>query len=164
MRTFGMTLGCVACLLAWASPGRAEWLDITPNQPAEYDFTRVDQGWSEQDRARFYSTSGGSILLPCIWFLALEQKDNLDLLVADHNVAQLHLVPTKWVGRPTGAEDGAASGCNGVRLPVGIAVTVIHDPASPYRRLGAKWVGLNCAFCHTGVMHYTKELPSTYSV
>jgi cytochrome c5 len=119
----------------------------------------VNQGWSREERERFYTTSGGSILLPCSWFLALEQKDNLDLLVSDHNITQLHLVPKPRDEQAKSSGGSSTHGCTKDELPVGVAITEIPFKGSPLWAMDRKWVGLSCAFCHTGQLHFTTGLP-----
>ncbi len=156
MRLARVGLALCGCVLLSAASSRGDFQDVDPNDVDESSIPNyVEQGWTKAEREQFYRTSGGSFLLPCSWFLALEQKDNLDLFVADHNIAQLHLVPSRWVGKDP--KKNAPLTCNGERLPVGIAVTEINDSQFPLKSLGHKWVGLTCAFCHTGQLHYTKE-------
>ena len=134
--------------------------NIAPNTIDESSIPQTtDQGWSLEDRKQFYYTSGGSILLPCRWFLALEQKDNTDLFVAPHNIAQLHLAPNILEKRMM-KDSPVKLRCDESRLPVGIAITDLKDtaPNEQYRKLGKRWVGLTCAFCHTGELHYTAPL------
>ena len=122
---------------------------------SDYPKTRY-QGWSPQEREQLYYTSGGSMLLPCSWFLALEQKDNTSLFIEDHNITQLHLVPN-LLKETTGKNTPHQSMCkeldkanklNTSWLPVGLAITEVKE--KQYKKIENTWVGFTCAFCHTG--------------
>src|ERR1700686_2168189 len=39
------------------------------------DPTFLDQGWNQQQRTAYYTTSQGSQMMPMNWFLALEQSN-----------------------------------------------------------------------------------------
>jgi hypothetical protein len=43
----------------------------------------LDQGWNEDDRTWFYTTSQGSQMMPYSWFMAIERPDSEALFVYD---------------------------------------------------------------------------------
>src|SRR5277367_2060474 len=53
----------------------------------------LDQGWSDEDRLRYYYTSQGSAAIPYDIFLNLETADGRELFRSDENVASYGLVP-----------------------------------------------------------------------
>ncbi|HET9992624.1 MAG TPA: di-heme-cytochrome C peroxidase, partial [Kofleriaceae bacterium] len=94
----------------------------------------LDQGWDAATRAAFYQTTQGSRMLPYTWFLQLEQATNHQKLNSPSNIARMgFLVDPPSAANPDG-------------LPVGFA----HDVNA--QRGDA--LGLTCAACHTGQIHY----------
>jgi hypothetical protein len=86
----------------------------------------LDQGWTPQQRARFYITSQGSQLIPLAWFLALEQ-DNGSPFTQD--LTRYGFLPSL---------------VNANGLPVGFTVD----------NQAGTWAGLNCSACHTNQVEY----------
>lgn len=126
-------------------------------QPAgicgEDGLTCLEQGWSEAERANWYSTTQGSRLLPLDWALALEEADREARFLADENVRALGYLPSPQ------------SPHNRHGLPVGFAVDEENSsradimcetfPAACNGFLMRKpWLGLTCAACHTGEIEY----------
>ncbi|WP_447599811.1 di-heme-cytochrome C peroxidase [Nitrospira sp. Nam80] len=98
--------------------------------------------WNEDERALYYHLSSGTQLIPYSWFLALEQPDKEGLFTDDDHMKQLHLIP-----------DGAHPVHNPDGLPLGFTKTVFpNDP-----RGIKEYVGITCAFCHTGELHITSQ-------
>ncbi|HEY9697654.1 MAG TPA: di-heme-cytochrome C peroxidase [Trichocoleus sp.] len=95
----------------------------------------LKQGWSEDEREKYYRTYEGSQLIPYDWFLALEQASNQEQFRADKNIERFRYLPSI-----------TKSQLNPDNLPVGF--TKEQDP-----RTGT-WLGLNCAACHTGQINY----------
>ena len=93
----------------------------------------LDQNWTAQERAQFYSTPQGSRLVPYDWFLALEQADS-ETPFRDHaNILKYrHLPQDPTAGNPDG-------------LPVGF----VADQGA-----GRRWLGMTCAACHTTDIHH----------
>ena len=52
----------------------------------------LDQGWSDEDRLRYYYTSQGSAAIPYDIFLNLETADSRELFRSDENVATYGLL------------------------------------------------------------------------
>lgn len=109
--------------------------------------TNMNQGWSDQDRAYWYSTTQGSRLLPLAWFNALEQAENSRKFRETTNLEGFGFLTT---------EIGTASG-----LPIGLTIDRQDDMQFVNSGLrwydgqvggdmsAEQWVGLNCAACHT---------------
>ena len=110
------------------------------------------QGWSEDQRNAWYWGNQGSRLMPLTWFAALEQPGSTaPFATIDHLASFGFLAPPK--GNPS-------------TLPIGFAADLQDDTAFAETGLrwydlqkgdkdGAeKWVGLNCAACHTARMTY----------
>ena len=109
----------------------------------------LDQGWSAQQRANWYTRSQGSRLLPLSWFQALEQPGSTLPFLDRDNIERFRYL---WDASEKGG-----------KLPVGFAVDVQDDENfSEMTRLRWKnpqsrmepWVGMNCAACHTAEMTY----------
>jgi hypothetical protein len=96
----------------------------------------LDQGWSPRDSMDFYTRTQGSRLVPCSWFLALEQPANEQPFRDPANISRLRYLPQK------------PNACNPDGLPVGF----VKDPVRPGGQ--EDWLGLNCAACHTTQINY----------
>lgn len=94
----------------------------------------LEQGWTRDVQDKAWHISFGSRIIPYIWFLALEQADNRSLFRDDAYMKDLGFL----IATPTANnKDG---------LPVGFS-SYTDDQ-------GVAWVGLTCAACHTGEVHY----------
>lgn len=126
-------------------PGSAQ---LVQNGICKGDLFCLDQGWTDEQRAWWYTTSQGSRLLPLDWALALEMQDSTEKYFGGQNMQAL------------GYLENEPSDANPHGLPVGFAVD--HDPSSKAdlmcdrfpqmcaaRTMREAWVGLNCAACHT---------------
>ena len=76
----------------------------------------LEQGWSPEDRLRYYQYSQGSAALSYDIFLNLEKADSPELLRSDANMASYGFVPQS--ADPTYNPDG---------LPIGITKTVVTE-------------------------------------
>ena len=98
----------------------------------------LDQGWSDEDRLRYYYTSQGSAAIPYDIFLNLETAGGRELFRSNENVARYGLVPHP-----------ADSKYNRDGLAIGLTKTVVTE--GPWK---GEWVGLGCAACHNGQLEY----------
>jgi hypothetical protein len=105
------------------------WVAVLRSQPAAGPAT-LDQGWSQSDRDRFYTTSQGSQLLPYSWYVALEQPGGTAPFNADHLSRYGYL-------------ENANRELNPDSLPLGFVKDGEED-----------WLGLTCAACHTNEVRY----------
>jgi hypothetical protein len=132
-RTRGATFALTCAVFVLAS---------TIGSPAQY--TReagvvfLDQGWSDEDRLRYYYTSQGSAALSYDIFLNLETADGSALFHSDENVAKYGFVPHP-----------ADSKYNPDGLAIGLTRTVVTEGSWK-----GEWVGLGCAACHNGQLEY----------
>lgn len=119
----------VAACTAGKKPPQVEWA----------------QGWSPQQQSDWYAATQGSRLAPLAWFRALEQAETSQPFAAPANLARYRLI--------AGPHND---------LPVGFAVDDNDDTDLSVTKLRwfagqsskEKWVGLNCAACHTGEITY----------
>ena len=108
----------------------------------------LDQGWTDAERAWWYTVSQGSRLLPLDWALALEMPTSQQRFFGPENMEAL------------GYLQNPPSDANPHGLPLGFAVD--HDNSSSAdlmcnrfeetcdaRTMRKPWIGLNCAACHT---------------
>lgn len=113
-----------------------------------FGITCLDQGWTDAQRAWWYTTTQGSRLLPLSWALALETADGTDRAFGED-----HLKGLGYLMNPP-------SGANPFGLPVGFAVDhrdesdseLMCDTFPEMCREGVMreaWLGLNCSACHT---------------
>ncbi|QTQ38951.1 Uncharacterized protein ToN1_48550 [Aromatoleum petrolei] len=109
----------------------------------------LDQGWSPEQRAVWYTLSQGSRLLPLDWLRALEQPGSSDPFLTRGYIEEFRYL---W------PEPAAMN-----QLPIGFAIDTQSDRHfSDRTRLRWKagqadrepWVGLNCAACHTAELTY----------
>jgi len=111
-----------------ASSVRA-WAETTP--PLQY----AKQGWTEDERQAFYTTSQGSHMIPYAWFKALQRLDVDEPFAGDQLQRYGYLPNEKSKLNPEG-------------LPVGF---VIDGTATTGE------LGMTCAACHTGQIEYVKN-------
>ena len=103
--------------------------------------------WSKEERAAWYAGTQGSRLVPWTWAQALERAEDTQLFFGPENLARLG-----YVRNPVPTDPRLAG------LPIGFALDDHDDSRLTYSKLrwfggqGAKerWLGLNCAACHTG--------------
>ena len=91
------------------------------------------QHWTDDEADRFYNIAQGSHLLPYDWFLHLEQAGATTKFRDAANIRALGYIPR--VPDPNN--------------PDGLPIGFVGDAPVPAK---SKWVGLNCAACHTGVI------------
>ena len=101
----------------------------------------LDQGWSEEDRLKYYFTSQGSAAMSYDIFLNLETVESDTLLRADAEIARFGAIPYK--ADPIYNPDG---------LPIGFTKASIPDG-----QWKGDWVGLGCAACHNGRLEYQDQ-------
>ncbi len=117
----------------------------------------LNQGWSDEERRWWYTTSQGSRVLPLSWFKALEKPGATaaepDLFMSEGFMSELGYIPNP---------DRSA---NKHALPLGFAVD--HDPTRDADLMCSTfpetcdsftmreaWVGMNCAACHTNEIEF----------
>ncbi|MHC0067056.1 di-heme-cytochrome C peroxidase [Nostoc sp. UIC 10890] len=132
MRIVLLALAGVVMALAFTLASFAQ------DRPTKAKVVYLDQGWSQEDRLRYYYTSQGSAAMSYDIFLNLEAANNQGLFRADDNLARYGFVPQP-----------ADSKYNPNGLPIGITRTVVTDG-----RWKGKWVGLTCAACHNGQIEH----------
>ncbi len=98
------------------------------------DVISLEQGWTAATRSWLYSASFGSRLMPYAWVSALEQAKSSDPWLDPANVEALGLLRQQ------------ADSHNPDALPVGFTRDVDEQ--------GEAWVGLGCAACHVGQIHF----------
>lgn len=89
------------------------------------------QGWSQEDRSRFYTTTQGSRLLPYSWYLALDQPGTSTVRFNEDSLVRYGYLENRDVT------------LNPDRLPLGF----VKDGDSD-------WLGLTCAACHTNEIDF----------
>ena len=93
------------------------------------------QGWTDDDRQTFYTTSQGSHIMPYLWFKALRRLDVDEPFAGDQLQRYGYLPNDKSKLNPEG-------------LPVGFVID--GDAANGE-------IGMTCAACHTGQIEYVKN-------
>jgi mono/diheme cytochrome c family protein len=111
------------------------------------ELVHTDQGWTEDQRFRFHHTPQGTRLVPYDWFMALEQPC-FSLFGCELFSDKTYLARFGFLASPV------ESRLNPDGLPIGFARQ--EDFYDPDTRKTYPVVGLNCAACHTGELHYGK--------
>jgi hypothetical protein len=107
----------------------------------------AEQGWTDDQRLHFHHTPQGTRLVPYNWFMALEQPC-LSLFGCDLFADKTYLARFGFLSSQKDSK------LNPAGLPVGFARQEdFHDPDT-----GETYavIGLTCAACHTGELHYGK--------
>jgi hypothetical protein len=120
-------------------------------EPAVYGSLQIlEQGWTENQREKYYQTSQGNPVIPYTWFMSLERQPygfppylgKVDLFSAPNVQARYGLLPD-------------TSRYNPEQLPVGIVKDVLADNTVDLLGQGHReWIGMSCAACHTGQIQY----------
>ncbi|BFM14687.1 di-heme-cytochrome C peroxidase [Maricurvus nonylphenolicus] len=115
---------------------------LSPNLTQEniYSLHYLNDGWSQEERERFYYTPQGTELfgLEYQWFINLELPLSHNRLASEENMRGWGFVVDPGQ-RPSSGNPG--------NLPVGMGRHI--DPAS-----GKEILDIGCAACHTGELHY----------
>ncbi len=125
-------LACTAGALVYVAGAVAQ------DRPSYSNPVLLDQGWSEDDRLRYYFTPQGSAALSYDIFLHLEAAKGSELFRSNENMSGYGLIP--YPAHPQYNPDG---------LPIGIVKTTVPD--GQWR---GEWIGLGCAVCHNGQIQY----------
>src|SRR5215475_11567340 len=130
MRTSFSVLLLSSVMVAISAPALAQ---TAP--PLQY----AKQGWTEDERQAFYTTSQGSHMIPYAWFKALRRLDVDEPFAGDQLQRYGYLPNEKSKLNPEG-------------LPVGFVID--GDAASGE-------LGMTCAACHTAQIEYKRDDGST---
>ncbi len=119
-------------------------VDMPAPQTVGLTVKHLDQNWTKDQRQQYYHASQGTVMMKADWFDALEQPEvkffgRVNLFRDNEYLARFGFLPdekSKW--NPRG-------------LPVGFAVAEVTMPDDGSKQTV---VGLTCAACHTGQLHY----------
>ena len=122
-------------------------VDVPEYQNPPEQLIHSEQGWTDDQRLHFHHTSQGTRLVPYDWFMALEQPC-LSLFGCDLFTDKTYLARFGFLNSQTDPK------LNPDGLPVGFARQEnFYDPET---KSTYAVVGLTCAACHTGELHYGK--------
>ena len=147
--------GILLLLVAVVSVAGYKFLFPTlPKVPVVQPIAYLDQGWTADQREKYYQTPQGALIIPYSWFLALEQPEpgNHKPFAAMDNLVRYDLVPDQSKFNPD-------------HLPVGISKQVIGTahlqdlgcgapPCPADLAVHAEWLTYTCAACHTTQVNY----------
>jgi hypothetical protein len=122
-------------------------VDVPEYQNPPEQFSHSEQGWTDDQRLHFHHTSQGTRLIPYDWFMALEQPC-LSLFGCDLFSDKTYLARFGFLSSQTDPK------LNPDGLPIGFARQ--EDFYDPETKTTYAVVGLTCAACHTGELHYGK--------
>jgi mono/diheme cytochrome c family protein len=122
-------------------------VDVPEYEKPPEQLVRAEQGWTDDERLRFHHTPQGTRLVPYEWFMALEQPC-LSLFGCDLFADKTYLARFGFLASQ------ADSRLNPDGLTVGFARQ--EDFYDPETKKTYPVVGLNCAACHSGELHYGK--------
>ncbi|WP_442505849.1 di-heme-cytochrome C peroxidase [Novipirellula sp. SH528] len=118
---------------------------LSPPPTIDAPVTYMNQNWSAEKRDNFYHASQGTVLMKADWFMALEQP-------TIKFVGRVGLMSDQdYLARFGFLKDDHSGEHNSSDLPVGFAV---DDVTMPHDGSKQRVVGLTCAACHTGEIHY----------
>lgn len=119
------------------------------------DVMPLDQGWSDQQRTQWYTTTQGSRLLPLDWMLNLEAASSTE---AQPKTFLKDIERLGYLPNPVSTD-------NPHKLPLGFVVD--HDKSRDAdlmcdtfpetcdaKTMRQPWVGLNCSACHTNDIRF----------
>lgn len=141
-------------VLILGAMGYRSLFPVLPTVTAPKQVVRLDQGWTPDQREKYYQTSQGSLIIPYSWFMALEQPGfgNHKPFAAEDNLIRYDLVTD-------------SSKFNPDNLPVGVGKETIDDehlkdlgcgapPCPGNVALHREWLTYTCAACHTEQINY----------
>jgi hypothetical protein len=122
-------------------------VDVPDYQNPPEQLIHSQQGWTDDERLRFHHTPQGTRLAPYNWFIALEQPC-LSLFGCELFSDKIYLARFGFLSSQTDSK------LNPDGLPIGFARQgAFYDPET---KTVYPVVGLTCAACHTGELHYGK--------
>jgi hypothetical protein len=140
----------LAVVVAAAAPLLNKKLDefrvVLPDFDRPAEVVNLDQNWTDAQRQQFHHTPQGTRLIPADWFRALEQP-----CFSPFGCGKF--ADPAYLGR-FGFIPSHADALNPDGLPVGFAID--KDFVDPIDQSAGPVVGLTCAACHTGEIHYQK--------
>ena len=77
-----------------AATGYRFLFPVLPKVSPPKEVVRLDQGWTPDQREKYYQTAQGSLIIPYSWFIALERPElgNHEAFASDENLARYDLV------------------------------------------------------------------------
>jgi hypothetical protein len=143
----------VLILAAIAVVGYRIMFPVLPKVEAR-QFSYLSQGWTPEQREKYYQTPQGSLIIPYTYFLAMEQPElgTHEPFASEANLIRFDMVPD-------------SSRYDSDHLPVGITKQVISPdhlsamgcgapPCAPGSTLHVEWLTYTCAACHTAQINY----------
>ena len=127
-------------------------VDVPAYQNPPEQLTYAEQGWTDYQRLHFHHTPQGTRLIPYDWFMALEQPC-LSLFGCGLFTEKTYLARFGFLNGQTDSK------LNPDGLPIGFARQ--EDFYDPETKTSYPVVGLTCAACHTGELHYGKYAVQT---
>jgi hypothetical protein len=150
MKKTSTVLAIVIIALAMGAPVLKSKIDdirvVLPEYQRPAEVMTLDQNWTDPQRQQFHHTPQGTRLLPADWFRALEQPclspSGCDLFADSAYLSRFGFIPSH-----TDAQ-------NPDGWPIGFALD--KNFTDPIEKSAYPVVGLTCAACHTGELHYGK--------
>jgi cytochrome c1 len=117
----------------------------------------LKQGWTRGESSEFYLKNQGSELIPFEWFLHLEQADSKKPFRSPENMVALGFIPQpKSRENPYELPIGFILDDNPktVEIDISVKISSIDPKYRDHYPKTEKWLGLNCASCHTADITY----------
>ncbi len=152
MRKILIVLLSIAAVVAIAVFVAIRWLGpsytvVVPKYVESGELVQVEQGWTDAQRLTFHHTAQGTKLIPYAWFKVLEQPcfslTGCEAFREPNYISRFGFLQSK--ADPKLNPDG---------LPVGFSRQ--EDFFDPIIGKSYPALGLTCAACHTGELHYGK--------
>jgi hypothetical protein len=126
--------------------------------PGAPNYSYLDQGWNQDQRAQFYFTTQGSQLIPYDWYLALEQPNSDKRFNDPEFIAALRFIPMAPDDdrNPDGLPIGIVKDDNPHSVVIKLS-QIREDTTRNHYPKTNKWMGITCALCHTNRITYTDQ-------
>lgn len=134
------TIFCVALIFLFVPKANAQSYDFEPT-------TYLEQNWSGKVRQAFYDTPQGSQLIPLKFAVALQEPKTGESFFTSEHLRHYGFIPQKPDPKR-----------NPLGLPIGLTIDgstgVPSDEDSAPNNIGRRYIGMNCAACHTNNLRY----------
>lgn len=120
-------------------------VEVPPYSPPPAELVHLEQGWSPAEWTEFHHRPQGTLMVPYDWFMALERP-----CLSPGNCGSF--AAPEYLSRFGFLVSGKDETWNPDGLPVGFARQEDFEDPRTDEKYAA--LGLTCAACHTGELHY----------
>jgi hypothetical protein len=148
MKRFAFTLGMLLVLTGCTSTLCPTNSQALPDSVGKH--FNLQQCWDKSDQIRFYTTNQGSQIVPYELIKHLEVPQATDKFFSRANFERWRFLPLEQTDRDQHSDiDKEVQD-----WPLGFVITNTTSGKQAWR---GKWLGVNCAGCHTGQVEYNQK-------